>query len=114
MVLVCVTLSLRFFLILGIFPTVPDALSARAKAIYDGVTDMIDREIIPIEQQLIDYSTGDHQWTQNPRIEQLKVFSTVMSVIHSSIIGDSEVSWSLESIHTDESRSDWQIWLTTE
>uniref|UniRef100_A0A914UWY5 Acyl-CoA dehydrogenase family member 10 n=1 Tax=Plectus sambesii TaxID=2011161 RepID=A0A914UWY5_9BILA len=56
----------------GLFPTVPEALPAKARDYYDRVKDFIEKEILPIEEQLLEYAQGKDQWTPNPAIETLK------------------------------------------
>ncbi|KAI6236963.1 hypothetical protein M3Y95_00214900 [Aphelenchoides besseyi] len=56
----------------GVFPVVPEAMSSKARDLYERVKKFIDEEIIPREREFVEYATGPQKWTQNPLTEQLK------------------------------------------
>ena len=56
----------------GTFATIPEAMRAPARDLYNRTKAFIDTQVLPLEQELMHYSLGAHQWTPNPHAEQLK------------------------------------------
>ncbi|EPB70095.1 acyl-CoA dehydrogenase protein [Ancylostoma ceylanicum] len=50
----------------------PQAISEKAKKFYKLVKDIVHRDIIPIETQLLHYYQGPDRWIPNPDLEKIK------------------------------------------
>ncbi len=57
----------------GHLTCVPEALSPKAREVYKKVKAFIETEVLPVEEEITEYHSGDKQWTVHPKIEELKV-----------------------------------------